>query len=244
MTDAIKIIEYDSVGSTNSEAKEYALRSDDRATVLFIANEQSAGRGRLGRSFLSRRGQGIYMSLLYFTKENVQDAISVTSAAAVVVARAIEAATGKPMRIKWVNDIYDGCGKVAGILAESVSLGDVTAMVVGVGINVGKADFPEELSSVASSIGEMGEGEKRKLALAIAEGILSHAESCHDRSFMDEYRKRSMLDGEYVELFRAGESVGCGRVLGIDDGGGLIILLDGEIAPKVIRTGEVSARKK
>ena len=244
MTDSIRIIEYDTVGSTNSEAKEYALRSADRTPTLFIANEQSAGRGRLGRSFLSRRGQGIYMSLLYFTPDAPTDAVSVTSAAAVVVACAIEVATGKPMKIKWVNDIYDSRGKVAGILAESVSLGDVTAMVVGIGINVGAVDFPENLQLIASSIGEMSEAEKRELALSIADGILLHAENCRDRGFMDEYRKRNMLDGEHVELFCAGESAGSGRVLGIDDDGGLVLLMDDENRPAVIRTGEVSVRKK
>lgn len=244
MSDGLKVIEYESVGSTNAEAKEYALRVADREPVLFIAREQSAGRGRLGRSFLSRRGQGIYMTLLYFTDESLSDAISVTSAAAVVVARAIEDATGSQMKIKWVNDIYNSQGKVAGILTESVSLGATSAIIVGIGINVGDIDFPEELRGIASSIGEISEEQRREIVFKIAEGLLSHADNCTDKSFMDEYRKRSMLDGEEVELFRAGESVGIGRVEGISDDGGLIILLDGESETTVIRTGEVSVRKK
>ena len=95
MRENLKIIEYDSIGSTNSEAKKYALSCDARDPVLFIAREQSAGRGRLGRSFLSRHGRGIYMSLLYFTDERLSDAISVTSATAVVVASEIENADRK-----------------------------------------------------------------------------------------------------------------------------------------------------
>ena len=240
----IKVIKYDCVGSTNTEAKEYAIRSDRREPVLFIADEQSAGRGRLGRNFVSRRGQGIYMSLLYFTDESLSDAISVTGAAAVIVARVIEEAVGAQMKIKWVNDIYGAHGKVAGILTESVSLEKGSAIIVGVGINVGNSDFPEELRGIASSIGEVSEEQKNNVIFGIARGLLFHARNCTDRSFIEEYRRRSMLDGEFVELFSAGQSVGSGRVMGISDDGGLIILPDGENETVVIRTGEVSVRKR
>ena len=240
----IKVIKYDCVGSTNTEAKEYAIRSDRREPVLFIADEQSAGRGRLGRNFLSRRGRGIYMSLLYFTDESLSDAISITGAAAVVVARAIEDITGNPMKIKWVNDIYNSRGKVAGILTESLSLGKRSAIIVGVGINVGNIDFPEELRGIASSIGEVSEEQKNNVIFGIARGLLLHAKKCTDRGFIDEYRRRSMLDGEFVELFSAGQRVGGGRVMGISDDGGLIILPDGKNETVVIRTGEVSVRKR
>lgn len=244
MGEKIKVIKYDCIGSTNAEAKEYAIRAESFESVLFIADEQSAGRGRLGRSFLSRRGQGIYMSLLYFTDESLADAISVTSAAAVIVAHAIEGVVGSPMRIKWVNDIYNSHGKVAGILTESVSLGKTSAMIVGIGINVGDIDFPEELRGIASSIGVVSEEQRRGIIFGIAEGLLSHARNCTDKGFIEEYRKRSMLGGEYVELSRAGEIIGRGRVMGISDDGGLILLPDGESEAVVIRTGEVSVRKK
>ncbi len=244
MGEEIKVIEYESVGSTNTEAKEYAARGGSFEPVLFVAREQSAGRGRLGRSFLSRRGQGIYMSLLYFTDEELADAISVTSAAAVIVARAIEDAVSSPMRIKWVNDVYNAFGKVAGILTESLSVGKTSAMIVGIGINVGDIDFPEELRGIASSIGEVSEEQRRIIVSDIVRGLLAHAENCTDKGFMAEYRRRSMLDGECVELFRAGERVGVGRVMGISDDGGLIFLPDGESRTIVIRTGEVSVRRR
>ena len=240
----IKVIEYDVIGSTNTEAKIYAQRTDARESVLFIASEQTAGRGRLGRSFLSRSGRGIYMSLLYFTGDALTDAISITSAAAVIVARAIENAVGSPMKIKWVNDIYNSRGKVAGILVESLPLGDTTAIVVGVGINVGDDDFPEALCGIASSIGYVNDDQRKKIVSDIVSGILGRADMGADMSFIGEYRSRSMLDGERVELFSAGESIGCGRVEGISDDGGLVVLFDGEQCPRVIRTGEVSVRKK
>ena len=239
MLEKIKVIEYECVGSTNAEAKEYAARAEAFEPILFVAREQSAGRGRLGRSFLSRKGRGIYMSLLYFTENALIDAVSVTTRAAVVVARAIEDITGKPMKIKWVNDIYNSRGKVSGILAESLLVGERRAVIVGIGINIGEDDFPPELASIASSIGDISEEQRQDMILRIAEGLL-YGES----DVMDEYRKRFMLCGERVELFSAGESLGCGTVLGVSDDGGLIFLRDGNTNAEIIRTGEVSVRKK
>lgn len=240
MLDGIRVIEYECIGSTNAEAKEYAARATSFEPTVFVAREQSAGRGRLGRSFLSRRGRGIYMSLLYFTKSELSDAVSVTTRAAVVVARSIEMITGEPMRIKWVNDIYNSRGKVAGILAESLSVGDKRAVIVGVGINIGEDDFPPELASIASSIGQVSEEQRRKMIELVACGLLDVTSD----DYMCEYRKRFMLCGERVELFSAGESLGCGTVLGVSDDGGLIFLRDGKTDAEIIRTGEVSVRKK
>ena len=244
MIEKLRVIEYDTIGSTNTEAKQYAMQTDLRDPVLFIAKEQSAGRGRLGRSFLSRRGEGIFMSLLYFTDSAACDAIGITTAAAVIVAQEIEEATGNPTRIKWVNDIYNSCGKVAGILTEAVSLGDATAIVVGIGINVGDVDFPDELKGIAASIGEITTKARDNIIYSVAKRLLCYSKNHDSAVFMDEYRSRDMLKGEYVELFRAGESIGFGYVIGIDDSGGLEVLLDGEEKITVIRTGEVSARSQ
>ena len=240
MLENLKVIEYESIGSTNAEAKAYAANAESYSPVLFIAREQSAGRGRLGRSFLSRSGRGIYMSLLYFVRGELCDAVSVTTRAAVVVARAIEKVTGKPMKIKWVNDIYNSRGKVAGILAESLAVGEWHAIIVGVGINTGEDSFPPELESIASSIGEVSEEEKKEIINLIAEGLLlPDTADC-----MAEYRKRLMLLFERVELFSAGESLGCGTVMGVSDDGGLMLRFDGDDMPRVIRSGEISVRKK
>ena len=211
----IKTIEYECIGSTNKEAKDYAARVSSFEPVLFVAREQIAGRGRLGRSFLSRKNRGIYMSLLYFTGDALSDAVSVTTRAAVVTARAIEDVVGKPMRIKWVNDIYNHRGKVAGILAESLLLGEMRAVIVGIGINIGADDFPAELASIASSIGDVDEEQRGEIISRIVDGLLDV-----DSDHMAEYRKRFMLSGERVELFSAGESMGVGKALGVSDDGG------------------------
>lgn len=242
MSRKIKTIEYDCIGSTNAEAKKYAVEADSRAPVLFVAREQSAGRGRLGRSFYSSLKGGIYMSLLYFTESALSDAVSITTAAAVFTAEAIEKATGKKMKIKWVNDIYDEHGKVAGILTETVRAGKDTAVIVGIGINTGAADFPDELNKIASSIGDVGEDGRAEMIDRIANSLLAHAEDPTSREYMVGYRERFMLEGARVDLLRAGETIARGKALGVTDDGGLVFLKDGESQSEIIHTGEVSVR--
>ena len=242
MSRRIKTIEYDCIGSTNAEAKKYAVENNGRAPVLFLAREQSAGRGRLGRSFYSSLKGGIYMSLLYFTESELSDAVSITTAAAVFAAEAIERAVGKKMKIKWVNDIYNEQGKVAGILTEAVSLGKDTAVIVGIGINTGAANFPEELRKIASSIGDVSEEKRVEMIDYISGALLDHAEDPTSREYMAGYRERFMLEGAQVDLLRAGEIIARGKVLGVSDDGGLLFLRNGESQSEIIHTGEVSVR--
>ena len=232
---------YRSIGSTNSEAKRYAAEKIDRAPALFIAGEQTAGRGRVGRSFISRRGRGIYMTLLYFTESELYSATSVTGAAAVATALAIEQVTGKEMKIKWVNDIYNGQGKVCGILTEAVRCEDCYAIAVGIGINIGEGEMPEELRGIASSIGAI-EGRETELILSIVKGLLDHVKEPDKERYVPEYKKRLMLVGENVNILRGGMIVGCGTVVGVDDDLGLII--DTPRGREIMYSGEISIRKQ
>ena len=242
MQNELKIIEYKCIGSTNAEAKRYAIETESRTPVLFVAREQSAGRGRLGRSFYSSLSGGIYMSLLYFTDSALSDAVSVTTAAAAFTATAIEKVTGKEMKIKWVNDIYNERGKVAGILTETVSVGDSTAVVVGIGINTGEDSFPTELVGIASSIGVISEEQRGKVMELITDALLTHANFPQSREYMADYRARFMLSGKEVNLLRADEVITHGVVLGVTDDGGLIFRRDGSTDREIIHTGEVSVR--
>lgn len=243
----IVTVALDNIDSTNAEAKRIAPRlyeAGDLVPRLIVAKEQSAGRGRMGRSFLSRANRGIFMSLVYFTDKPLADVVSITTAAAAIVAVAIEKVTHKSMRIKWVNDIYNDKGKVCGILTETVPVSkDTVAVVVGIGINIGADEFPDELRDIASSIGDI-EGKEELLVAEIVGGLLKHSDIPEDNSYMSEYRKRFMLNGMDVNVLRDGEVVGSGRVLGVDDRGGLLLMPDGESEPVSVHSGEVSVRAK
>lgn len=242
---AAKAVIFDVIDSTNAEAKRRAVvlaASGELSPKLFLAREQTLGRGRMGRAFLSRADSGIYMSLLYFTDKPLSDSVSVTTAAAAIVAEAIERVSGRPMSIKWVNDIYNDKGKVCGILAETLPVGEGRiAVVVGIGINVGEEDFPEELRNIASSVGDIN-GRESELVADIVRGLLSHAAHPEDRSYMAEYRKRFILIGKRVNLLQGGEIVCSGAVEGVDDDGGLLLVPDGEDEAVSVRSGEVSVR--
>ena len=148
------------------------------------------------------------------------------------------------MRIKWVNDIYNEDGKVSGILVETVNLSSSSrAIIVGIGINTGKRDFPAELQGIAASVGFL-DGKEETLVANIATRLLSHAATPEDRAYMAEYRKRFMLVGERVNLLSCGDVIGEGTVMGVDDDGGLLFLPDGESRVTTVRSGEISLRIK
>lgn len=159
MRHTFDIKRYESIDSTNEEIKRLAELGAVEGTVA-IANEQTAGKGRQGRSFYSPKNTGIYMSLLLRPEGRPTDALFITTAAAVAVASAIRKVTGEPAGIKWVNDVYIDGKKICGILAEAAldeKVG-IKYVVLGIGINVATkdSDFPEEIGGVASSIAEIG----------------------------------------------------------------------------------------
>ncbi len=247
MENKAEAVIFDVIDSTNTEAKRRAAAFTAEATltpVLILAREQTSGRGRVGRQFLSRADSGIYMSLMYFTDIALEDAVSVTTAAAAIVAEELERAVGRQMRIKWVNDIYNEEGKVCGILVETLKVSpSCRAIIVGIGINTGAGDFPEELRGIASSVGNL-DGKEETLVARIADRLLSHASAPYDRAYMTEYRKRFMLVGERVSLLNCGEEIDEGTVMGVDDDGGLLFLPDGKSEIVTVRSGEISVRIK
>ena len=243
----IEVVEFDIIDSTNAEAKRRAdilSQSGELTPHLFISKEQTAGRGRMGRSFSSRANSGIYMSLLYFTDKPLSDAVSVTVAAAAIIAEEIEKVTERSMMIKWVNDIYNENGKVCGILVESIPVSSSRfGVIVGIGINTGEGDFPEELRPIASSVGNLC-GKEAQLISGVAERLLAHSDTPDDRSYMQGYRKRLMLLGEKVNLLNCGEIIDEGVVAGVDDDGGLLFVPQGKNKTMIIRSGEISLRIK
>ena len=137
---------YDTLDSTNIRAKQLALENAPHGTVV-IARQQTAGRGRLGRSFFSPR-DGIYISIIVRPDFDLTKSVHVTSAASVAVAESIESICGMDAKIKWVNDIYADNKKVCGILTEGITdfeTGQIESLVIGIGVNTTIKDFPEDL---------------------------------------------------------------------------------------------------
>lgn len=234
---------FSEVDSTNSAARRYAAEGGD-VPALFVANTQSAGRGRMGRTFFSPADTGIYMTLLLdVTKDAPSSATSLTSAAAVAVVSAAERLTGVECKIKWVNDVYVGGRKAAGILAESFCIGESRYACVGIGLNLTTKDFPEELGDVAGSFGKDFSLElKRELTVGIATELLdvySRALS-GDRSYMAEYKSHSMVLGKRVTFTRDGSS-DTGLAVSINDDGGLVVRKD-DGSLTVLSSGEISLR--
>ncbi len=235
-----------SVDSTNKYVKEHISALDDGFTV--ISERQSAGRGRLGRSFLSPEG-GLYMSTLLIGQNHIENIDALTIRAAVAVKNAIAETSGLAgVGIKWVNDIYYEDKKLSGILAERVvRKGFCDFVVLGIGVNVTtpKSAFDEEVRSVAASISDFCNTSFSRNELAAS--ILNHLEKTlfvtdkeESEKILDEYRDSSVIIGRKVYITNGTNTVKA-KVLGIDDYASLYVQYeDGKT--EIVRTGEVSTK--
>lgn len=221
----ICVFEYTSTDSTNTRAKEYA-KASGKLPALFIAEEQTQGRGRMGRSFYSPASTGLYMTLLFNAPQNAEKTVTVTSLCAVAASAALKSAFGVDADIKWVNDLYINGRKVAGILAESFIEKDVRMVAIGVGINISTSDFPDDIKDRAGAVGvkSVSKKAKRKLALDIARRLMELAESDDVSAAMDEYRARSCVIGKKVSFTQNGKTDE-GKAVGITDNGFLQVAL-------------------
>lgn len=150
------LIYYPSIDSTNNEAKKEAAAGASEGTVI-IADEQTGGRGRLGRHWVSPKGTGIWMSIILKPVLEPAEAAKITQLTAASVATALRNVTGCEAGIKWPNDIIINKRKVCGILTEmSAELNSVNHIIVGIGINVNgdSEEFPEEVRAIATSVKE------------------------------------------------------------------------------------------
>lgn len=238
---------FDTVDSTNTLAKKLAAEGAPHGTVI-IAGHQSAGRGRLGRSFASPSAAGVYMSVILHPQCVPAQLMHLTCAVAVSMCEAVESCSGIRPGIKWINDLVVGKRKLGGILTELVldtSSGLVDAAIVGIGINVTQKpeDFPPELQDMAISLSTAAGRPIASHALAAA---MIRALSQLDLSvgaksaLMDTYRSRCITLGQNIRLVR-GDEVSEGVALDVDDEGALTVrFLDGSIRP--VNSGEVSVR--
>lgn len=238
------IIVLDETGSTNELAKTYAKEGATQGTVL-IARRQTAGKGRMGRSFYSP-DSGLYMTVILRPKITIERSLLLTSMAGVAVVRTIRKLTGFCAKIKWVNDIYLDGKKLAGILAESAlnSDGTIRYMVLGIGINVHTKSFPEEIAKTVTSL-SVGDHAAQVDINYLAAQILNelsglYGEQMCNRAYLAEYREYSCVLGRTVKMIQ-GDQEEMVLAVGITDDAGLIVRrTDG--SEIMLNSGEISLR--
>lgn len=234
---------HDILDSTNTFARSLAENGEREKTVV-IANKQTGGRGRKGKSFYSDSENGIYMSVLLRPDIPVSKAVSITTCAAVSVCRAIEKLFNIETGIKWVNDIYINNKKVCGILTEAstdVKTGKPEYVILGIGVNLcsPKSDFPQEIKDIAGSVLDSDDDieiNKCKLIAEILNKFFSLFDSGNNKIY-NEYKSRMFLIGKEITVF-SNESYKA-RVLDINSDFSLVVeKTDGQVIS--LNSGEVS----
>lgn len=236
------VFTFDITDSTNLRAKEYIV-SKGSLPALFIANEQTAGRGRLGRSFYSPKNSGLYMTLA-LAWDNAFKEVALTSVVSVALVRTLEKFTDKKLSIKWVNDILADEKKVAGILCERVAESKTNltkAVIIGIGVNLTTTVFPDEISASATNLSEKLI-DRRSLALDISNEIISVLVSTDTAALMNEYRGLSAVIGKNICYIKNGVKYEA-FAEGIDNSGGLEIVHPNGIKA-TLTSGEITIRFK
>lgn len=243
---ASKIYHYTSIGSTNDEAKKLAQMGAPHGTLV-IAEEQTGGRGRLGRKWVSPPGQGIWLSIILRPSLEPSEAPRITMACAVAAAKAIRQEVGVNCLIKWPNDLLIDGKKVAGILTEmSADMDKIHYVVTGIGMNVNNAEFPPDIEKTATSLklasGE--EVERLKILtqfLSQFEEIYRSLESGEFEAILGEWRQLSCNLGKRVRIIGRNFELE-GTALDVDGDGALLIKTDEGQVERVL-SGDVSLRE-
>ena len=201
---------FSSIDSTNSYLKREAVNGAPGG-LCAIANEQTAGRGRAGRSFLSAPNRGVYLSMLLRPSCEPSACATLTAHAAVAVCRAISLVCGIEPEIKWTNDILLGGKKICGILTELTLEGEsgaVDSVVIGIGVNANNRpeEFPKELSEIAGSIfsatGVTVDRASLAAAMVLELDEMVRVWSRSDKAYLEEYRARCVTIGKEVRVLR------------------------------------------
>ncbi len=235
---------YPAIGSTNDALKLLARQGAPQGTAI-LAGRQTNGHGRLGRSFHSPEGMGIYLSLLLRPDYAPAEIMHLTCAAAVAMCNAVEAAAGFRPQIKWTNDLVWNRKKLGGILTELgfTSQGALDWAIIGVGLNCCQqpGDFPEEIRDIAASVSAAA-GKKVEPAVLAASMLdaLYRMDLTEKQAVLCRYRRDCITIGREISVVR-GDSVHHGTALDVDSDGALVVqYADG--SREAVNSGEVSIR--
>src|SRR4051812_44855426 len=239
------ILRFDSLPSTNTEAaRQAALGAPEGLCV--VAREQTAGRGRRERSWVSPKDAGLYLSVVLRPSLEARHWPLITLAAALAVRGALGEACGLEADIKWPNDLLAGGRKLCGILAETAEGARGRAVVLGIGVNLRRGSFPAELSDTATSVEEQtGRApDAETLLAALTRGLARFYETLHEpdgtNRILREWETHSSYARERrVRVALAGESFE-GITRGLDADGALLVETDEGIT-RTVRAGDVTA---
>ena len=239
---------YDTIDSTNTQAKHMAAAGSPHGTVL-IAGSQTGGRGRLGRSFSSLPGMGAYLSVILRPNCTGTQLMHLTCAAAVAMCDAVEAVAGIRPGIKWTNDLVWQGKKLGGILTELALLpgsDQVQYAVIGIGINCcqQQQDFPPELQDMAISASAAAGRpiSPSQMAAAMIDALYRMDKTLFSdkNTIMTQYRENCITLGKEVSVV-SGDTVRRGIALDVDAEGGLAVDFgNGDV--RTVTSGEVSIR--
>lgn len=239
---------FNCVESTNDLAKTMASQGTPHGTVL-IADRQTGGRGRRGRSFFSPAGMGLYMSVILRPQCKPDGLMHLTCATAVSLCDAVENAVGFRPGIKWTNDLVYGNRKLAGILTElsvNAKTGELEYAVIGIGINCSQKieDFSPELQDFAGSLSmfSASPADRSEVAAAVIQALqkMDQALLSEKEKALSQYRRDCITLGKDVSLLQ-GDTVRYGKAMDIDDQGALVVTFsDGNT--EAVNAGEVSVR--
>ncbi|HFI0238052.1 TPA: bifunctional biotin--[acetyl-CoA-carboxylase] ligase/biotin operon repressor BirA [Streptococcus suis] len=223
--------------STQLDAKQ-GIEAGHTSPALYLAPYQNRAKGRFGRPFYASKSGGIYMSLRLSPNVPFLEFKPYTILAAAAVVKAIQSLCDLDVQIKWVNDIYLGQKKVAGILTEAISSMEnqrVTDVIIGVGINVHIDDFPKELRQSAGNLfDDQPPFTRNQLITAIWKAFLE----TDDKELIALYKEKSLVVGQQVS-FVENQVEFKGTAIAVTDTGNLVIQLDNGKA-KIISSGEIS----
>ncbi len=235
------------VGSTNRIVKDLAAAGAPEGLTV-IAEEQTEGRGRLGRSFYSPAGTGIYLSMLLRPELVAEKAVLLTVTAAVAVAEAIEEIADREAQIKWVNDVYLDGKKVCGILTEasfSPESAKLAFVTLGIGINVFEpaGGFPADIRDTATSVFAAEpkiEAARNRLIAAILNHFWHYYSNLTDPAIITAYKKRSFVIGKRIMVHTPLGNFPA-FALDIDDSGHLLVRFE-DGRDEFLDSGEISIR--
>ena len=246
LKDKIIIEVLEKTTSTNTIIRQRADKSPEGLVV--VAEEQSEGRGRLGRSFFSPGGTGLYISLLLRPEIEPSEAVMITTAAAVAVCEALEKVGAVTPQIKWVNDVFVKGKKVCGILTEASFNPESRKLkyaVLGIGINMYEPEggFPDEIKNIAGSVfSETRENLRDMVTAYFLNSFMEYYYKLSQKEFLKKYTERCFVLGKEINVI-CGDCVKSAKALSLDESLGLNVEYDnGEKA--VLSSGEISIRTK